>query len=64
MLLQQTLVVLAGVLDSAIRMHDEVLARVFPRASHLQRIHDEPTVDCVRHRPADDPACEQVLDHS
>ena len=64
MLLQQTLVVLAGVLDSAIRVHDEILARVFPRESHLQRIHNEPTVDRVRHRPADDPPREQVLDHS
>ena len=64
MLLQQTLVVLAGVLDSTIRMHHELLARVFPRESHLQRIHDKPTVDRVRHRPADDPPREQVLDHS
>ena len=63
MLRQQLLVLLAGILDAAVRMVDQSARWLTVRQRHLEGIQREPALQTLTHRPADHPAREQVQDY-
>jgi len=61
MFFEQSLIMLAGILDTTIRVSNQFLSQTVTGNCHLQDIHHQTTVDPLRHRPAHVLPGEQVF---
>src|SRR5665213_2144299 len=61
--LDQTAVGMAGVLASAVGMHDQSGSRLTTPVCRFKRLANEVSFDAFAHRPTDDPATGKIDDH-